>query len=670
VDLSWQVDVPAEVLQYFIYRREADQAAAVRVDSTESVSYTDLGLTNGAFYLYQISAVRTNGLEGKRSKRLQVSPGVFGVLLDGGAAVTRQRTVAVNLTAPTGTSSVKLGDSAELTAAAAQPFAQTREWTLPSGDGDWTVYAQFITQEGHPSAVFSDEIRLDTRAAIASVAHDAEGRTLTPGEHVRFRMDAGEPYGEATVDLGAVRTGLVLFDDGSHGDAQAEDGVYELDYAIEEGVELVDGLVTGRFTDEAGNGAGPVSAPARLSIHQPPAAVVLSSPFAPTETSLSLMWTQSNAANFAFYRIVRAESAGADGAATRINVADVTSRSTTTYVDAVEIEENKTYFYQVHVYDTGGFFSRSNETSSTTLDRAPAAVTLEQPTSVAQTELTLTWSRNADADFASYKIYRSAVPSVDLTDVLLATLDRDDVTTYRDSGLTENTTYYYRVFVFDRGGRATASNEVGPTTANARPASVTVTGTAGAASGEANLSWTQNRDHDFREYRVYRDLSPAVGTGSTLARAVTDRGSLAFVDRGLEENTRYYYRVFVSDTGDSLAGSNEIGIVTLNLPPAPVSLSLVDTTMTSVSLSWTQSGAADFASYQVYVATSPGVSTSGVPRATITQVNRLSTVVTGLNRASPNGVIRGQDYFFILVVEDNAGGRTPSNELRVRGESP
>jgi fibronectin type 3 domain-containing protein len=396
--------------------------------------------------------------------------------------------------------------------------------------------------------------------------------------------------------------------------------------------------------------------------------VQLSDPNDPQETSMSLLWTQAHATNFAFYRIVRADTAGALTAPTRVNVSDISSVTTTTYTDQ-GLEQNKDYYYQVLVYDQVGAFAASNEVRGHTKDLAPVAVTLETPTAVSQTELTLSWSKNDEDDFASYKIYRSTEPSVDVTDQLIATITRSDVTTYRDSGLQENTRYYYRVFVFDNGGTSSPSNEVGPRTLNAPPTAVTLTGNATDRSDEVDLNWTENHDHDFLEYRIYRDQSPSVGTNSTLARAVTERTSLAFLDHDLQENTRYYYRVFVADNGDSVTASNEISVLTANDPPAPVALSLVDTTHTSVTLSWTLSDASDFASYQLFMQTTPGVSTSGTPYATVTQRNRQNIVVTGLSR-TPVGETPGQDYFFVVVVEDDAGGRTPSNELRVRGESP
>jgi fibronectin type 3 domain-containing protein len=669
VELEWDVDDETNVGKYYIYRRDPGETETALVDSISGLQYPDIGLTNGAPYLYQVSAVLTNLLEGKRSGRVEAVPGVFGVLIEAGAEVTASRQVTVALTAPSGTTAVRIGDSPALDGLPAQTFAASKTWTLPPEDGAHTVYAQFVTAGGNGTSVFSDDILLDTQATIERVLHTGLS-VVAPGDLVRFRLEAREVDGEATVDLGTVRTGLVLWDDGTHGDGAADDGAYELDYTVESGIELQDGIVIGRFRDLAGNSALAVNAEQKLTIHRGPDPVALSTPTNPTEITLALSWSQARPTNFAFYRIVRAETPNADTAPTRVNVTDISSLTTTTYIDQSNLDGGRTYYYQVHVYDSTGSIAKSNEVSGSIQNRPPAAVTLSEPNAVSRTELTLSWTRSGDEDFASYALYRSTLPSVDLTDQLLATFDSADVTTHRDSGLTENTRYFYRIYVVDAGGLRTPSNEVGPQTTNAPPAALTLSGSPGATTEQINLAWTGNQDHDFSEYRLYRDLSPAVGAGATLVRTVTDRASLAFVDRSLQDNTDYYYRMFVVDTGDSLTSSNEIVVHTANDPPPPVSLSLVDTTATSVSLSWSQSTAADFAAYKLYMSNNPGVSLTGTPRATVTQKNQLNTVVTGLDRDPPNETTPGAEYFFVIVVEDTAGGTTSSNELRVRGIAP
>jgi hypothetical protein len=58
-----------------------------------------------------------------------------------------------------------------------QPFAATSTWSLTSGDGTKTVYAQFLDGGGNQSAVVSDAITLDTLGPKA--------KKVTPGKNVK-----------------------------------------------------------------------------------------------------------------------------------------------------------------------------------------------------------------------------------------------------------------------------------------------------------------------------------------------------------------------------------------------------------------------------------------------------------------------------------------------------
>ena len=91
----------------------------------------------------------------------------------------------------------------------------------------------------------------------------------------------------------------------------------------------------------------------------------------------------------------------------------------------------------------------------------PTAVTLDDPSAVGATRLTLTWSRNPDTDFSQYRIYRSTSPGVTETSVLVATIGDQELTWYDDTGIdTVGNTYYYRVLTYDLGGKFSRSNEV------------------------------------------------------------------------------------------------------------------------------------------------------------------------------------------------------------------
>ena len=64
-----------------------------------------------------------------------------------------------------------------------------------------------------------------------------------------------------------------------------------------------------------------------------------------------------------------------------------------------------------------------------------------------------------ERDFASYKVYRSTQPVVCARDTLVFTGVQVSGVTCQDTGVSPDTTYYYRVLVSDEGGQGTLSNE-------------------------------------------------------------------------------------------------------------------------------------------------------------------------------------------------------------------
>lgn len=602
VELDWSLSdssLVSSVRRYRVYKREGE-GNLVLTDSTSAPPVRVSGLSNGVRYKFSVSSVLTNGMEGLRSEEIPAVPGVFALVIENGRQSVNRPEIALNLLAPFGTSGVRIANEPDdPRRAATQNFLPSLAWTLPPGDGRKTVAVVFVDNDGNLSDVVSDAVTLDTRSEITQVT--LSPGEVEPGQTLRIELNAGEPHGNASVQLGIGGRRLTLHDDDAGG-AVADDGIYTLDYLIEEDLVLVDGIVTGFFTDEAGNQAPSRVAASRLTVGRPPDAVTLLTPTNVSEESVSLSWTQSLTNAFAQYRIYRGVApAVLEDPKARL-LGTLTSASQTTYEDRTELEQNQTYYYMVQVVDDFGISSESNVVSATTPDKPPTAVSLSNPSSVGENSILLSWSQNNDLDFARYELRRSTRAGVSESSLLLDTLGEKRSTSFLDQGLTENTDYFYRVFAVDRGGNVTGSNELSQKTQNDDPPAVrlqTPTEEADALTPTIHLTWTISTAHDFQEYRIYRDTAPAIGEASTLVRTVADSIVTSFIDAGLTDNTRYYYRVFVFDDAGGKSGSNEQAIVTANRPPRPVTLSVGATTSTSITLSWTQTSSPDFNAYEL-----------------------------------------------------------------------
>lgn len=104
----------------------------------------------------------------------------------------------------------------------------------------------------------------------------------------------------------------------------------------------------------------------------------------------------------------------------------------------------------------------------------PAAVTLSNLSEASMSSLYLSWTQSEEADFASYKLYRSTSSGVSQSSTLVTTIRSKTTTIATASGLSASTKYYFKVYVCvpsDSGGECTGSNEVNGTTTSGGPPS-------------------------------------------------------------------------------------------------------------------------------------------------------------------------------------------------------
>ncbi|HNS71773.1 MAG TPA: fibronectin type III domain-containing protein [bacterium] len=200
----------------------------------------------------------------------------------------------------------------------------------------------------------------------------------------------------------------------------------------------------------------------RTSTDAAPQAAVLQSPLNVTTTSLILSWSQNNETDFAHYRLFRG-STGEVGSGD-LQIALIATRSTTQYQES-GLEPNTTYWYRLYTVDQSGGMSASNPVSVTTYpDEKPDAVLLAAPAASAAGAMRLTWSASRASGFLSYRIYRANTASVDNSGIPIVIINNAATTMHDDVGLAANTTYYYKIYVYDMMQRSTGSNTVYGTT--------------------------------------------------------------------------------------------------------------------------------------------------------------------------------------------------------------
>jgi len=213
---------------------------------------------------------------------------------------------------------------------------------------------------------------------------------------------------------------------------------------------------------------------------------VLTRPAAPTgltatainERRVNLSWTDHSASETGF-RVERKINAGDPWTAVGTVAANVTAFADT------HVLESTTYTYHVLAFNSGGDSAPSNEASATTpaltIPIAPSGLLAA---ALSATQVRLTWTDNSFNE-DGFKIERKTGAAGVWAQVGTAAAD---AITADDGGLTESTSYFYRVRAFNNAGDSGYSNEAPVTTPINQPIlRVPVSGIAFGSVNECTL---------------------------------------------------------------------------------------------------------------------------------------------------------------------------------------
>ncbi|MBA4149187.1 MAG: fibronectin type III domain-containing protein [Verrucomicrobia bacterium] len=273
-----------------------------------------------------------------------------------------------------------------------------------------------------------------------------------------------------------------------------------------------------------------------------------------------------------------------------------------------------------------------------TIPTAPSGLSA---TSISSSQINLAWTDNSSNE-DNFIVARSTTSGGPYTDI--ATLG-SNVTSFNNTGLSANTTYYYVVRASNSGGASANSNQASATTAQNPPAAPSNLTATTVSQTQINLSWTDNSSNESNFI---------VGRSTTSGGPYTDIATLganvtSFNNTGLIAGTTYYYVVRASNSGGSSANSAQASATTLpNAPAAPSGLTATAVSGTQINLAWIDNSSNE-SNFVVARST-----TSGGP---YTDIATLGANVTSFNNT---GLSTGVTYHYV-VRASNAGGTSANS---------
>ena len=619
-------------VEYRIYRAEPG-GDLVRIASDIKITgltFTDTGLTNGTVYRYVVRAVNSAGGESGDSDEVNATPNPIITIPP----------APTNLIAAPGDTVVIL------------------TWNTTDGADEYRVY--------RAESLVGDLVRIAEATTITETTYTDTGLTngATYYYSVRAANSAGEspdsnevtalvnpPLPAVPANLSATAGDSQVSLSWDAADNAAEYRIYRANTTsgaltrIDDTITItettytdtgVSNNITYRYTVRAANVAGESGDSDEVTVVPNPPIPAIPANLSATagDGQVSLSWEAAD--NAAEYRVYRADTTS--GALTRI--ASGTTITETAYTDT-QVTNNTVYRYTVRAFNTAGESGDSNVVNTTPNPPIPA-VPANLTATAGNARVSLSWDAADDA--AEYQVYRAATAAATPARIASTTTITD--TSYTDTGLTNDTTYYYVVRSVNTAGASGDSTKVSampfvPVVIPTAPANLSAT----AGNAQVSLSWDASAGTD--EYRVYRAASTGSFTRIASGTTITDTN---YTDTGVTNGTAYRYTVRAYNTAGESGDSNTVSATpAIPIPAAPENLS-VTTTTSAAALSWNAVTGAT--AYQVYRATGAGSFTRIASGSTITGTTYTNT-----------GLTEGVSYRYTVRAVNSSGVGPDSDEV-------
>ncbi|MDD5194778.1 MAG: C25 family cysteine peptidase, partial [Candidatus Omnitrophica bacterium] len=286
-------------------------------------------------------------------------------------------------------------------------------------------------------------------------------------------------------------------------------------------------------------------------------------------SQINLQWTD-NSSNETWFKVSRST----DG----INFDEgiFVSQNITTYSDTGLAPG--TYYYRVRAANDGGDSDFSNIKCIVTWPVAPANLKVTSSTSTA---MVLNWTDNSNNE-TGFKIERSLYPDTGFTQVGTASAN---VVSYSASGLSPETTYYWRIRATNASGNSEYSNITYGTVKRGLVAPTNLTATQLSQTNNL-LQWTDNSDNETG-FKVV--MTTIIGSMSSSTVATLGPNATSYEHANTDYSTyRISYKVYAYNADGNSGYSNEVYLDPLAgaTVAAPSELVATPVNSTSIKFNW------------------------------------------------------------------------------------
>lgn len=355
-------------------------------------------------------------------------------------------------------------------------------------------------------------------------------------------------------------------------------------------------------------------------------------------TSILLEWTDQsfNETGFEIHHSTTDPDSG-------FGLVNTTAVGATSY-SHTGLTEGTVHYYKIRAINANG---ESEYATADAITQIPAPSNLTA-TAFSDVRIDLAWDDNSSSE-TGFEIQRSTESGSGFTTIHTTAAG---VESYSNTGLTANTTYYYRIQALGTLVNSAYSNEGSAATLPAMVVPSDLVATA-VSSTQINLEWS---DNSTTETGFQIERSTTSGSGFSLIHT-TAADVETYSDTGRTASTTYYYRIRAINLSGNTAYTAEASATTTSgaVPLAPtnltVSLNINPTATTGGgTLSWTDNSSNE-TGFQIE--RSPDSNTSFA---------LIHTTAAGVNSYDDTGLDRGRRYYYRVRAVNGSGNSSYTNQ--------